>query len=204
MKSIKNKNEIKKHFCSVTKKMYPSENMIRFVLFPDNKYTIDLNYEFQGKEFFIFASKSTLARIKDFVGDIYEKEPQVENLVTRIDSIIVKRIVSLIALARKSGKVILGYDKIQRLLLRNKIELLLQAKDGSLSRRSGLALPKNQEHRVYCLSQKELGIPFRKNNVSNIGFLKSSFTIPLIFDIARLASLRSCLGIQNKGLINNE
>ena len=192
MKSIKNKNEIKKHFCSVTKKMYPSENMIRFVLFPDNKYTIDLNYEFQGKEFFIFASKSTLARIKDFVGDIYEKEPQVENLVTRIDSIIVKRIVSLIALARKSGKVILGYDKIQRLLLRNKIELLLQAKDGSLSRRSGLALPKNQEHRVYCLSQKELGIPFRKNNVSNIGFLKSSFTIPLIFDTARLVSLRSC------------
>ena len=192
MKSIKNKNEIKKHFCSVTKKMYPSENMIRFVLFPDNKYTIDLNYEFQGKEFFIFASKSTLARIKDFVGDIYEKEPQVENLVTRIDSIIVKRIVSLIALARKSGKVILGYDKIQRLLLRNKIELLLQAKDGSESRRSGLALPQNQEQRVYCLSQKELGIPFRKDNVSNIGFLKSSFTIPLIFDTARLGCLRSC------------
>ena len=166
--------------------------MIRFVLFPDNKYTIDLNHEFQGKEFFVLASKSTLPRIKDFVGDKYKNEAQVENLVTRIDSIIVKRIISLIALARKSGKVILGYDKIQRLLLRNKIELLLQAKDGSKSRRDGLALPKSQEHRVYCLSQKELGIPFRKDNVSNIGFLKSSFTIPLIFDTARLGSLRSC------------
>ena len=192
MNIIKSKSEIKKHFCSITKKLYPSENMIRFVLFPDNKYTIDLNYEFQGKEFFVLASKSTLQRIKDFVGDKYEKEPQVENLVPRIDSIIVKRVISLIALARKSGKVILGYDKIQRLLLRNKIELLLQAKDGSESRRGGLALPKNQERRVYCLSQKELGIPFRKDNVSNIGFLKSSFTIPLIFDTARLGCLRSC------------
>ena len=192
MNIIKSKSEIKKHFCSITKKLYPSENMIRFVLFPDNKYTIDLNYEFQGKEFFVLASKSSLQRIKDFVGDKYEKEPQVENLVPRIDSIIVKRIISLIALARKSGKVILGYDKIQRLLLRNKIELLLQAKDGSESRRGGLTLPKNQEKRVYCLSQSELGIPFRKENVSNIGFLKSSFTIPLIFDTARLGSLRSC------------
>ena len=191
MNIIKSKNVIKKEFCSVTKKMYPSENMIRFVLFPDNRYTLDLNHEFQGKEFFVLASKSTLARVKDFVGDI-DKEPQVENLVPRIDSIILKRIISLIALARKSGKVILGYDKIQRLLLRNKIELLLQAKDGSESRRSGLALPQNQEHRVYCLSQKELGIPFRKDNVSNIGFLKSSFTIPLIFDTARLGCLRSC------------
>ena len=191
MNIIKSKNVIKKEFCSITKNMYPSENMIRFVLFPDNRYTLDLNHEFQGKEFFVLASKSTLARVKDFVGDI-DKEPQVDNLVLRIDSIIVKRIVSLIALARKSGKVILGYDKIQRLLLRNKIELLLQAKDGSESRRGGLALPKNQKHRVYCLSQKELGIPFRKDNVSNIGFLKSSFTIPLIFDTARLRSLRNC------------
>ena len=189
MNIIKSKNVIKKEFCSITKNMYPSENMIRFVLFPDNRYTLDLNHEFQGKEFFVLASKSTLARVKDFVGDI-DKEPQVDNLVLRIDSIIVKRIVSLIALARKSGKVILGYDKIQRLLLRNKIELLLQAKDGSESRKSGLALPKNQKYRVYCLSQKELGIPFRKDTVSNIGFLKSSFTIPLIFDTARLRSLR--------------
>ena len=192
MKIIKSKSLVKKEFCTVTKKMYPSENMIRFVLFPDNKYTLDLNYEFQGKEFFVLASQSTLARIKEFVGDIYEKQPRVENLVPRIDSIIVKRIVSLIALARKSGKVIIGYDKIQKLLLRNKIELLLQAKDGSESRRSGLALPKNQEYRVDCLSQKELGIPFRKDNVCNIGFLKSSFTIPLIFDTARLGRLRSC------------
>ena len=192
MNITKSKNLIKKQFCIVTKKIYPSENMIRFVLFPDNKYTIDLSHEFQGKEFFVLASKSTLTRIRDFVGDIYEKEPQEENLVSRIDSIIVKRILGLIALARKSGKVILGYDKIQRLLLRNKIELLLQAKDGSESRRGGLALPKNQKHRVYCLSQKELGIPFRKDNVSNIGFLKSSFTIPLIFDTARLRSLRNC------------
>ena len=192
MNIIKSRNVIKKEFCSVTKKMYPSENMIRFVLFSNNKYTLDLNYEFQGKEFFVLASQSTLARINDFIGDIYEKEPQLENLVSRIDSIIVKRIVSLIALARKSGKVIIGYDKIQRLLLRNKIELLLQAKDGSESRGSGLALPKDQEYRVNCLSQKELGIPFRKDNVSNIGFLKSSFTIPLIFDTARLGRLRSC------------
>ena len=37
-----------------------------------------------------------------------------------------------------------------------------------------------------------LNVPFRRDSITNVGFLKSSFTNPLIFDTARLGNLRSC------------
>ena len=191
MKSIKNKNEIKKHFCSVTKKMYPSENMIRFVLFPDNKYTIDLNYEFQGKEFFIFASKSTLARIKDFVGDIYEKEPQVENLVTRIDSIIVKRIVSLIALARKSGNLIFGFERVKMALKSGDSDILFHANNGSPKELKRIKPRSVRLILVSLFSSSELGKVFNRDNVAHSCVLKGGLAKSLILDVKKLE------GIQN-------
>ncbi len=186
------KNLCEKKICHITKKMHPNELMIRFVLSPSNVFTLDLFNEFDGKEFYVLASKKILIKMKEFASKKYERDFQQENLVSRIDSILLKRIVSLIALSRKAGKVIIGYEKIQRYLLMNKIELLLQARDGSENRKKDLALPKSQASRINCLNKKELGIPFRRDVITNVGFLKSSFTNPLIFDTARLGNLRRC------------
>ncbi|MAI97661.1 MAG: hypothetical protein CML37_03095 [Rhodobacteraceae bacterium] len=192
MSTSKSENVVKKKFCSITKKVYPSERMIRFISFPDDRYTPDLYHEFEGKEFYVLASKTALEKINGFIEYKDKQKSSTKNLISRIDAIILRRIVSSIALARKSGKVIIGHEKIQKLLQKNKIELLIQAKDGSKKRKNELVLPKDQARKIDCLSQKELGIPFKKEIVTNVGFLKSSFTIPLIFDTARLGSLRSC------------
>jgi len=186
------KNLYEKKMCHITKKMHPSELMIRFVLSTSNEFTLDLFNEFDGKEFYVLASKNILIKMKEFASKKYERKFQQKNLVSSIDSILLKRILSLIALSRKAGKVIIGYEKIQRCLLTNKIELLLQARDGSENRKKDLALPKSQASRINCLNSKELGIPFRRDAITNVGFLKSSFTNPLIFDTARLGNLRRC------------
>ena len=185
-------NLCEKKMCHITKKMHPSEVMIRFVLSPSNVFTLDLFNEFDGKEFYVLASRKILVKMKDFASNKFGRDFQQENLISRIDSILLKRIVSLIALSRKAGKVIIGHEQIQRYLLTNKIELLLQARDGSENRKKNLTLPRSQTSRINCLNRKELGIPFRRDAITNVGFLKSSFTNPLIFDTARLGNLRSC------------
>ena len=185
------KNQFKKKMCHITKKMHPSELMIRFVLSPSNVFTLDLFNEFEGKEFYVLSSKNILVQMKEFISKKYGKNFQQENFVSRIEEILLKRIIGLIALSRKAGKVVIGYEKIQKYLSIDKIELLLQAQDGSENRRKKLILPRSQSSRINCLKKKELGIPFQRDAITNIGFLKSSFTNPLVFDTARLGNLRS-------------
>ena len=148
--------------------------------------------EFEGDEFYVLASKKELEKVYHHFGKKYEIVFQPADLVPRIDNILLKRIVGLISLARKAGKVIIGYEKLQRCLSINKIVLLLQAKDGSETRKRDLMLPKPQKTRIDCLNKHELGASFGKNAITAVGFLKSSFTNPLIFDTSRLESLRRC------------
>ena len=185
-------NLSKKEFCHITKKLYPNELMIRFVLSSSNVLTLDLYNEFEGDEFYVLASKKELEKVCRHFSKKYEIVFQPADLVPRIDSILLKRIVGLISLARKAGKVIIGYEKLQRCLSVNKIVLLLQAKDGSEIRKRDLMLPKPQKARIDCLNKGELGASFGKNAITAVGFLKSSFTNPLIFDTSRLESLRRC------------
>ena len=182
----------KKILCHITKKLYPNSLMIRFVITPSNILTPDLYHEFDGEEFYVIASKRTLEDLALYYDEKCEKTFQKENIISNIDKILSKRIISLIGLARKAGKVIIGYEKIQKSLSFNKIELLLQTKDGSKKRKKDLLLPKFQKSRIDCLNRKELGTPFGRDSVTNVGFLKSSFTNPLIFDTSRLESLRYC------------
>ncbi len=182
----------KQTFCYITKKFYPEELMIRFVLAPCNVLTLDLYHEFEGKEFYVLASKTELGKMGQYLRKKNGKEFLQDDLISRIDDILRTRIVRLISLARKAGKVIIGYEKIQRGLSFNKIVLLIQAKDGSENRKKDLMLPESQTTRIDCLNKYELGVPFQKHTITHIGFLKSSFTNPLIFDTSRLESLRSC------------
>ena len=182
----------KKFLCHITKKLCPSSLMIRFVLTSSNILTLDLYHEFDGKEFYVIASKKELENLALHYNEKCGKTFQKENIVSKIDNILSKRIISLIGLARKAGKVIIGYEKIQRSLSFNKIELLLQTKDGSKNRKEDLLLPKSQKSRIDCLNRQELGVPFGKDSVANVGFLKSGFTNPLIFDTSRLEKLRYC------------
>ena len=56
--------------------------------------------------------------MKGFASNKFGRDFQQENLISRIDSILLKRIVSLIALSRKAGKVIIGHEQIQRYTIR--------------------------------------------------------------------------------------
>ena len=178
--------------CHITKKLYPIEIMIRFVLSSSNILTPDLYHEFHGKEFYVLASRKALMKMKAcFCSQDDKVLQQDNNIVSRVDNILLKRIFGSIALARKAGKVVIGYKKIQRGLSINKIELLLQAKDRS-EKSKDLILPETQKTRIECMNRQELGSPFKKKSVTNVGFLKSRFTNPLIFDTSRLESLRRC------------
>ena len=165
--------------------------MIRFIISDNNFLIPDLYNNFKGKEFFVKSTKEELKNFSENINERYTKLFNKNNIVEVIENIILKHIIGIIGLARKAKKVVIGFDEIKIQLKKNKIYLLLQAESFSKKREKQINLPVYQKCKLNCLTKEELGIAFGKKNISNVGFLKSSFINPLVSDTYLLQSLRN-------------
>ena len=165
--------------------------MIRFIISDNNFLIPDLYNNFKGKEFLVKSTKEELKIFSENINEKYTKLFNKNNIVEVIENIILKHIIGIIGLARKAKKVIIGFDEIKIQLKKNKIYLLLQAENFSKKREKQITLPVYQNCKLNCLTKEELGIAFGKKNISNVGFLKSSFINPLVSDTYLLQSLRN-------------
>ena len=165
--------------------------MIRFIISDNNFLIPDLYNNFKGKEFFVKSTKEELKIFSENINEKYTKLFNKNNIVEVIENIILKHIIGIIGLARKAKKVVIGFDEIKIQLKENKIYLLLQAEGFSKKREKQINLPVYQKCKLNCLTKEELGIAFGKKNISNVGFLKSSFINPLVSDTYLLQSLRN-------------
>ena len=202
---IKNKDEleitlfkIKNMEKQITKDFFLTINegcldnqMIRFIISDNNFLIPDLYNNFKGKEFFVKSTKEELKIFSENINEKYTKLFNKNNIVEVIENIILKHIIGIIGLARKAKKVVIGFDEIKIQLKKNKIYLLLQAESFSQKREKQINLPVYQKCKLNCLTKEELGIAFGKKNISNVGFLKSSFINPLVSDTYLLQSLRN-------------
>ena len=177
--------------CDITKRSYPRSQMIKFVISPSNVLTPDLFGKLDGEEFNVFASKKVLEKVTAMFSERLVVPVEQNNIATLIEKLLSKHIINLICLAKKAGRVVVGYDRIKTALSANKVELLLEAYNLSEKRTIKTPSSRSQHYRIKCMKKQELGKPFGKNSVSQIGFVKSGFTNPLIFDTSRLETLRN-------------
>ncbi len=189
---IKNmEKQITKDFFLTINEGCLDNQMIRFIISDNNFLTPDLYNNFKGEEFFVKSTKEELKNFSENVDEKYTKLFNKNNIVEVIENIILKHIIGIIGLARKAKKVVIGFDEIKIQLKKNKIYLLLQAESFSQKREKQINLPVYQKCKLNCLTKEELGIAFGKKNISNVGFLKSSFINPLVSDTYLLQSLRN-------------
>ena len=182
---------INKDFFSTINEGYLNNQMIRFIISDNNFLIPDLYNNFKGKEFFVKSTKEELKIFSENINERYTKLFNKNNIVEIIENIILKHIIGIIGLARKAKKVVIGFNEIKIQLKKNKIYLLLQAENFSKKREKQINLPVYQNCKLNCLTKEELGIAFGKKNISNVGFLKSSFINPLVSDTYLLQSLRN-------------
>ena len=189
---IKNMEKLtNKDFFLTIKEGCLDNQMIRFIISDNNFLIPDLYNNFKGKEFFVKSTKEELKIFSENINEKYTKLFNKNNIVEVIENIILKHIIGIIGLARKAKKVVIGFDEIKIQLKKNKIYLLLQAEGFSKKREKQINLPVYQKCKLNCLTKEELGIAFGKKNISNVGFLKSSFINPLVSDTYLLQSLRN-------------
>ncbi len=114
--------------------MQPKHGLIRFVVGPDGRSCPDILGKLPGRGIWVSADRAALEKAvakKLFARGAKQPVTVPEGLVGRGRAALVRRVVDLIALARKAGEAVAGYEKVKDWLDKEEARVLIQAADGS-------------------------------------------------------------------------
>ena len=165
------------------------DNCIKICLSPDNKLIPDLFDKLPGKSIWLPADKSLIVDIlrkdelKTYFGVSKIFSP---DLVSIIEMILRKKILSSISLTKKSGVLAIGLDAIKTQLIQNRHCLIIVAMGAkSLANKSYFA-SENVSIFESLLEQRELEKSTGKNNVKYVGIFSKIFKKTIQVDLNKL------------------
>ncbi|MEL6567418.1 MAG: RNA-binding protein [Pseudomonadota bacterium] len=120
--------------CAVTREVRPQSEMIRFVRAPDGVVVPDVAGKLPGRGVWVSAQRECLnkAVAKDaFSRRFKAKSKADEALADTVEALLLQRCVALFGLARKSGRLVTGFDQVRASLKKAKPAWLIEASDGA-------------------------------------------------------------------------
>ena len=165
------------------------DDFIKICLSPDNRLIPDLCDKLPGKSVWLPANKAFIANIlrkEDLetyfgVSKIYSLD-----LVSIIEMILRKKILSTISMTKKSGVLAIGLDAIKAQLIKNRHSLIIVAMGAkSLANKSYFA-SENVSISESLLEQKDLERSTGKINVKYVGVFSKSFKKTIQVDLNKL------------------
>jgi predicted RNA-binding protein YlxR (DUF448 family) len=179
--------------CIVTRASGPKAGLIRFVIGPEGEVVPDLAGRLPGRGLYVAADRGTLDKAagKGHFARAAKRPVQVPaDLALRIEAGLARRLVDLVALARKAGEAVAGLEKTKAALLSGEAALLVQAADGSARGRAELRPPSGENTLVSCLLAHELGLAFARDSVIHAAMFSGGLAGRVQRESMRLAGLR--------------
>ena len=182
--------------CIVTGVSAPRSSLIRFVAGPDRTIVPDIRGCLPGRGIWVSPDGGALeraARRRLFSRAARMPVDVPPSLVADVDTMLSGRVVELIALARKAGEAVAGFEKTRSLVRSGRAAILLQAKDGSERERSRLLGSGGHaavESMFRCLSGAEMGLAFGRERVIHAAMAKGGLSDRIVTDARRLSRFR--------------
>ena len=179
----------------MTRETGPKAGLIRFVIGPDG----DDRPRPRGQAARARASGSppTAATLDKAVGEGASSPvrpgagPGARRIsAARVEALLARQVVDLIALARKAGLAVAGLEKTKAALVSGQAALLMQAADGSARGRAALRPPRGENSLVSCLLGRELGLAFARDSVIHAAVLAGGLAERIRDEARRLVGLR--------------
>jgi predicted RNA-binding protein YlxR (DUF448 family) len=183
--------------CIATGRELPKAALVRFVIGPDDAVVPDLEETLPGRGIWVSADAAALRRAasKGLFARAARRRVQVpEGLVADVESGLVRRVTSLVSLARKAGGAVAGYEKARDAVRTGWAAAFLQASDGSARGKTKLRLPPEDGPTIGCLTAQELGLSFGRERVIHAALGGGGLTARIVQDAGRLAGLRASIG----------
>ncbi|UCH73676.1 MAG: RNA-binding protein [Rhodospirillales bacterium] len=180
--------------CIVTAEVRPREELLRLVVDPDGRLVPDVANCLPGRGIWLSPDRDSVKRAQ--ARKLFERAArralQVEDdLDDQIERLLAARCVELIALARRAGQAVAGFEKVRGILRQRRQGVLLAARDGAEDGREKLrnvapALPV-----IDCLQADELGRAFGRDRTVHAFLSPGALAARLQSEARRLKGFRS-------------
>ena len=179
--------------CIVTGESQPKGGLIRFGVGPEGEVVPDVLGRLPGRGFYVEANRASIEKAAKkglFARAARQPVKVPEGLADLIEAQVLRRVIDLISLSRKSGAALTGYEKVKDLLTKGQARVLIQASDGSERGKTKLRAPEGKNGFIGCLSAQELGLAFGRDRAIHVALSSGGLTSRVIEEAARLAGLR--------------
>ena len=183
--------------CIATGRTAPPSRMLRFVLDPQDSVVPDILGRLPGRGIWVSAERAALERAvakRLFARAARRPVTVPDGLVETVESLLTRRVIELLSLARKSGQAVAGFEKVRDRLDRGEAAVLIQAFDGSARGKSKLRPPEGENCFIGCLSASELGLAFGREHVIHAALAAGGLASRVVEEAARLAGFRERIG----------
>jgi hypothetical protein len=179
--------------CIVTGQVLPVEQLIRFVVGPDGVVVPDIEARLPGRGLWLSAARdmvNTAAAKNLFAKGFRRKVTVPGDLAERITSLLLRRCLDRIGLARRAGQAMTGYEKVRGELKAGRGAVLLAAADGAADGREKIRALAPALPLVAVLRSDELGAAFGRSHAVHAVLTAGRLANGLKIDAARLAGMR--------------
>lgn len=189
----KNRADLSERKCIATGESHPKAGLIRFVVNPEGEIVPDLAEKLPGRGIWVSADREALGKaVKKglFARGAKQSVKTNPELLAHVETLLVKRLIELISLARKAGQAIAGLERVKSVLISEKAVCLIQASDGSEREKKRLRPPEGEKTYFDAASAAELGLAFGRDRVIHAALIAGGLSTLVRYESARLAGLR--------------
>lgn len=178
--------------CIATGDVQPKEGLIRFVVGPEARIVPDLLEKLPGRGIWVAANRAALeAAVQKslFARGAKQAVTVPDDLLEQIERQLAARVINLVALARKSGEAVCGFEKVKAMLANGKAKVLLQASDGSERGKTKLWTPEGGRY-FSVLTASELGLAFGRQSVIHSALSAGGLATRVVEEASKLKGVR--------------
>ena len=182
--------------CIATGDVQPKHGLIRFVVGPEGQLGPDLAEKLPGRGIWVAADRAALElAVKKNLFSRAAKQPVSlpDDLIDRVEAGLVRRLTDMIALSRKAGEAVAGFEKVKDWLATRQVKVLLQATDGSERGKSKLWTQTGARY-FSVLTARELGLAFGRQSVIHGALAAGGLAPRVVEGAAKLQGLRKADG----------
>jgi len=179
--------------CIATGEVQPKRGLIRFGISPDGQIVPDILEKLPGRGIWVASERSALEEATKkglFARSAKQAISLSDTLIDDVETLLAKRLIDGISMARKAGSAIAGFEKVKDWLGKDEARILFQASDGSERGKSKLHAPGGRGSFFEVLSASELGLSFGRERVIHAALGFGGLTERIREDAIRLSGVR--------------
>lgn len=180
--------------CIASGQRYPKESLLRFVVGPDGMLVPDLDGKLPGRGLWLSSRRDMIhtAVAKRLFAKAARRAVGVpDDLADRVEALLVKRCLNMVALARRAGQAICGFEKVKAELQAGRAQMLLLARDAAPGGKDKTRHLAQGLCVVELFDQAELGMPFGRDYSVHVVLTPGGLARRLKADTALLAGFRA-------------